>query len=407
MAARRHCGAADVLVDLLIASPEPFTYLAVCPNSIAVARAALAVSARLNFPLFYAATLNQVDRVDGYTGWTPASFSAWLDNELAAFDNPPFVIRGLDHGGPWKKDLDYLRRLDTPRAMAEAKKSIRACLQAGYELLHIDTTEDPELHGVIPVDLIVTRTVELIRFAEQTRAELGLPPIAYEVGTEEVSGGLTTRDRFTEFVDSLRDALSESGLKDCWPAFFVGDVGTNLHTTHFESTLARSLDEIIRPTGALLKGHYTDFVDSADAYPAAGMGAANIGPELSSVEYGAVIELAATDKTDSSGIVTALRNAVIDTGRWRKWLLEGEEDAAFDLLSPARQEWLLATGSRYVWSNPAVAAARAKLCRNLDGRIDGEAHIQGRIESVLTDYAKDFRLAGPAFQDALMRYARD
>jgi hypothetical protein len=48
------------------------TLLAVCPNSEAVARAALRAAQEAGTPLLYAATLNQVDRDGGYTGWTNA-----------------------------------------------------------------------------------------------------------------------------------------------------------------------------------------------------------------------------------------------------------------------------------------------------------------------------------------------
>jgi D-tagatose-1,6-bisphosphate aldolase subunit GatZ/KbaZ len=50
--------------------------LAACPNSAAVLEAAVLVAARNNVPMLFAATLNQVDRDGGYTGWTPAQFVA-------------------------------------------------------------------------------------------------------------------------------------------------------------------------------------------------------------------------------------------------------------------------------------------------------------------------------------------
>ncbi|MCS7260370.1 MAG: class II D-tagatose-bisphosphate aldolase, non-catalytic subunit, partial [Anaerolineae bacterium] len=50
------------------------TLLAACPNSAAVLEAAVKVAAANNLPMLFAATLNQVDRDGGYTGWTPQTF---------------------------------------------------------------------------------------------------------------------------------------------------------------------------------------------------------------------------------------------------------------------------------------------------------------------------------------------
>jgi D-tagatose-1,6-bisphosphate aldolase subunit GatZ/KbaZ len=53
------------------------TLLAVCPNSVAVLEAAVKVAAQSNLPMLLA-TLNQVDRDGGYTGWTPSQFVAQM-----------------------------------------------------------------------------------------------------------------------------------------------------------------------------------------------------------------------------------------------------------------------------------------------------------------------------------------
>ena len=51
----------------------------------------------------------------------------------------------LDHGGPWLKDRHTLERLSLDETMAQVKHSLEACLEAGYQLLHIDPTVDRSL----------------------------------------------------------------------------------------------------------------------------------------------------------------------------------------------------------------------------------------------------------------------
>src|SRR4030067_353986 len=68
------------------------------------------------------------------------------------------------------------------RPVRERKLGLSPCLQAGYQLLHIDPTVDPELPSgePLPVELLVERSVDLIAFAEAERGRLGPGPTPYE-----------------------------------------------------------------------------------------------------------------------------------------------------------------------------------------------------------------------------------
>ena len=50
------------------------TIFAACPNSTAVIRASIRSAKRNNAPIYFAATLNQIDTDGGYTGMTAADF---------------------------------------------------------------------------------------------------------------------------------------------------------------------------------------------------------------------------------------------------------------------------------------------------------------------------------------------
>ena len=65
----------------------------------------------------------------------------------------------------------------------------------------------------------------------------------------------------------------------------LGKVRTDLHTTLFDTEVARSLTAKVRPLGSYIKGHYTDGVSNPQDYPLCGMGAANVGPEFTMSEY--------------------------------------------------------------------------------------------------------------------------
>jgi D-tagatose-1,6-bisphosphate aldolase subunit GatZ/KbaZ len=379
---------------------RPITLLAVCPNSDAVLEAAVKVAAANDMPMLFAATLNQVDRDGGYTGWTAAAFVTRMQELAAAYHCDVPLYPCLDHGGPWLKDSHARERLSLDETMAEVRESLGSCLQAGYALLHIDPTVDRTLPAgqAPPVTLVVQRTIDLISHAERLRRSLQLPPVSYEVGTEEVHGGLANLQTFDRFLQLLRAGLEREQLLAAWPCFIVGKVGTDLHTTTFDGEVARRLLARVAPLGSLVKGHYTDWVANPAEYPACGMGAANVGPEFTAAELDALRDLCrreAESGRGASGFETALETAVIESGRWRKWLQADEVGLEFKELQPDRRKWLVSTGARYVWTDAGVLGARRTLYANLQGSpTDPHADVVDHIAAAIQRYADAFGLRG-------------
>jgi D-tagatose-1,6-bisphosphate aldolase subunit GatZ/KbaZ len=243
--------------------------------------------------------------------------------------------------------------------------------------------------------------VELIRHCETFRRAKGLPEISYEVGTEEVHGGLADERTFDTFIAELKAGLAREGLSDIWPCFIVGKVGTDLHTTLFDTEVARSLTAKVRPLGSYIKGHYTDGVSNPQDYPLCGMGAANVGPEFTMSEYDGLAELERTEQKLLAEGRIAMRSRITETlerlveasGRWKKWLLPAEEGSAFGALSAERRTWLVKTGCRYIWQEPEALVARQRLYDNLRRvGMDPEEVVLGRIEHDMDKYFYAFNL---------------
>jgi D-tagatose-1,6-bisphosphate aldolase subunit GatZ/KbaZ len=379
------------------------TLLAACPNSEAVLEAAVKTAADNHTPMLFAATLNQVDTDGGYTGWTPAAFVERIRQLAIKYHWRGPLYPCLDHGGPWLKDMDTLHQCSLDETMAILKLSLEACLRAGYALLHIDPTVDRTLPAgqTIPLEWVVSRTVELITHAERVRISENLPPVAYEVGTEEVHGGMVDPARFDGFLVALRHDLDTAGLLHAWPSFIVAQVGTDLHTTFFDPKAASLLFEKVSRMGSLVKGHYSDWVENPQDYPLTGMGGANVGPEFTSAEYLALRDLTAKETAlfrinpsfKPAAFMQALENAVDQSGRWKKWLQAEEQGKPLTDLTPQRREWLLQTGARYIWTQPAVVEARQELYANLNPLLpDPHAYVVERIARSMDSYVNAFGL---------------
>lgn len=394
------------MVQKLIALREEdkaqITLFAACPNSVAVLEASVMAAARNNTPMLFAATLNQVDYEGGYTGWTPAQFVGHMERfaQKYGWDGPLYPC--LDHGGPWLKDTHTLEGLSLTETMDKVRHSLTACLKAGYKLLHIDPTVDRTLppDQPIPIELVIERTLELMIYAEAERERLGLPPVAYEVGTEEVHGGLVNLANFERFIIGLHEGLAQKNLLSAWPCFIVGKVGTDLHTAYFDPKTAQQLFEIVAPYGSLIKGHYTDWVENPEDYPQSGMGGANVGPEFTGAEYLALADLVAKEEAlcrnralEPSHFLQRLEQAVYESGRWKKWLQPEEKGQAFADLNKERRNWLVQTGARYIWTDDRVEAARQSLYQNMAlVTPDPHQYVVDRIARAIDKYIVAFNL---------------
>ena len=383
----------------------PRTIFAACPNSPTVIRASLRAAKRNNAPIYFAATLNQIDCDGGYTGMTQEAFvrTVRFETERVNFTGP--VIIAIDHGGPWLKDRQRTEKWSVEDAMNGVKKSFEAAVLAGYDLIHVDPTVDINVPKgeIIDIRLVAARTVELIAHTEAFRKAKGLPAISYEVGTEEVHGGLADETTFDTFIHELKQGLIGAGLPGVWPCFIVGKVGTDLDTTIFDGEVAKRLTAKVRPLGSYIKGHYTDDVANPEEYPLCGMGAANVGPEFTMSEYRALCELEQVEKRlETEGKVAVLSNMretllkeVHGSHRWEKWLHEDEQGKDLYELTPERQDWIIATCCRYIWQQPATLAARGFLYANLERLgYDPEEVVLGRIERDMDKYFRAFNLIG-------------
>lgn len=395
------------------AKDEKYTLLGIGPMSENFLRASLEISKEKDFPLMYIASRNQVDSYELGGGYVFNSdqklFKETIEKicDEIGYDNQYYLCR--DHGGPWQRDKERNDHLPEDEAMELAKQSYKADILNGFDLLHIDPTKDPnEMCKVVDIDTVFNRTMELIEYCEQVRKDYGIEKeIAYEVGTEETSGGLTSLDRYENFIKRIEAYTKEKGLP--MPIFIVGQTGTLTRLTknvgHFNYENSMELSQVAAKYGVGLKEHNGDYLSEAKllAHLNLGITAMNVAPAFGTVETMALLELLdVEDKFAEMGIIknpSNLREVMthesVYSMKWKKWLTDEVDMSNLETLDDATKRQITELCGHYTYSTPVVEAEINKLYENLSTiYIDGKRYVIEKLKEEMQKHVRCFNMEG-------------
>jgi len=395
--------------DWVAESRDTRTLLGVCPMSEEIVEAALreAVTADEFVPMFIA-TPRQVDGDRGYTDWSQEDLVTFVDETAAdvGYDGPTVFAR--DHGGPYQSTRDRGNPdVSLEDAMSYAEELFVRDLESGFDILHVDATEDPRTRGVLELDELAGRTTKLIDAIESERASAGHDPVHYEVGTEEITGGMTDPDDLERFVRLLHDSLAEAGSGDVADRllFIVGQIGTTMRidmTNSFDPSKARKLVDIADDHDLFLKVHYTDWLDDDELaqFPDLGIGAANVGPEFAAamVEGFESLERLERDHVNAderSEFMDVFSGAAVQDSPWEKFAPEDLAEDDYEVFSRENRRNIACCVGRYVFTDPDVQQARETLYENVRVETDTDPHdrVVAAVQATIHRYVEAFDLA--------------
>jgi len=392
---------------------ERFTLLGVCPMSEELIRAPIELAEEYDFPLLFVVSRNQVseDPGGGYVmGLDQEAFLQMIARmekdagEKFSGGRPYLRFVSVDHCGPWYKPRE--KKLDEAAAVASVKKTLTACIAAGYAGIHIDCSFAPP-PGVEMNELKMARmTADLFEFTESERRRLDKPALSYEIGTEEAAGASVTADHFRQSIASILDELKRRELPT--PAFVVGRTGALVemleNTGGFDYAAACELPRIAREFGIGFKEHNADYLSTPilSLHPAYGVTAANVGPDFAAAQTCALLQLAAIEErhlaADASSLYDVMSETALQVAPFSKWLRKGDDWTAADLRKmPARLRALTLATGHYTYYTPAVRAAVEKMFGNLRGKRlvdDPRAFVVSEVKSAIMRYVRAFNLVG-------------
>jgi hypothetical protein len=313
------------------------TLLGVGPMSKNCVDASIELAEQYNTPLMLIASRRQIDSEQfggGYVeNWTSKQFSDYVRKK----NKKKNIILARDHGGPWQSELEKSQRLNLQSAMQSAKDSYRADIDAGFQMLHIDPSQD--IHSNPNVDQVLERIYELYDFC-WSYAQKNDQDIIFEIGTEEQNGSNNTQEELEYTLECMHNFCRSNKIP--FPSFIVIQAGTKVMETRnigsFDSSLRVENElppeiqiprmiNICKKYGILMKEHNTDYLstEALKWQPRLGIHAANVAPEFGVAETKSFIDI--LKKSGHIDLLDEFYRISYDSMKWEKWMLK-ETDAS-------------------------------------------------------------------------------
>ena len=370
------------------------TLLGIGPMSRNCVDAVISLSNQHEIPLMLIASRRQIDSEDfggGYVNsWSTERFAEYVINR----DNKGKVILARDHGGPWQSDREKQEKLSLRRAMESAKRSFRADIESGFDIIHIDPSID--IHGRPSVDEVLQRIFELYEYCWSV-AKKNQREILFEIGTEEQSGGTNTQEELEYVLAEMWKFCKSRNLPV--PSFVVIQTGTKVMETRNVGSFdcpVRIADElpaeiqvpkmidICNRYDVFVKEHNTDYLsdDALSWHPKLGIHSANVAPEFGVAETRAFVRL--LSENGQNKLLDEFIELAYESGKWQKWMLP-------ETLATDKDRAIIA--GHYVFSDARFIAIKEKTQKSLKNILVDD-YLKDQVAASIMRYLQHFRMLG-------------
>jgi hypothetical protein len=370
------------------------TLLGVGPMSANCVDAAIDLANEYAIPLMLIASRRQIDSQQfngGYVNnWTTSKFANYVKTK----DKNTNIILSRDHGGPWQNNEEKKQNLNLDLAMKSAKESYKEDIDAGFKILHIDTSID--IHKTPSQNEVLERLFELYEYCWSYALDKG-KEIIFEIGTEEQSGSTNTPDELDFTLSSMEKFCKKNKFPS--PTFVVIQTGTRVmemrNVGSFDSPLrifneipseiqVPKMIEICKKYNIFMKEHNTDYLSdiALSWHPRLGIHAANVAPEFGVAETKAFLKI--MEDNDLTSQANKFIELSYNSKKWDKWMLP--KTTASD-----RDRSIIS--GHYIFSTPECLELKKEVRQHLKSkRIDLDSYLYDQVKKSIFRYLDCFRL---------------
>ena len=370
------------------------TIAGIGPMSKTCIETSIKISNKHKFPLMLISSRRQIESKKQGGGYVENWDTFQYSNYVKKLDKEKTVILCRDHGGPWQNENDLKNNLNKSQALRKAKESYMEDIDAGFKILHIDTSVSPSNN--LSKKEINNMLFELYAFCMDYAASKK-KKIMIEVGTEEQNSFSSTLLQIENNLKTISIFCEKYRFPK--PIFFVAQTGTKVMETKnigsFDSPiriknelpseiLLPKLIQLCEKYKIMLKEHNTDYisVDSLKWHPRLNIHAANIAPEFGVTETLAILNILESNNLND------LADHFIDLSykslKWKKWVIDEDK-------LNKRKKAILA--GHYVFSNQEFLSLKKTAIIKLRKKgINYNNQIKNSLEKILLKYFLNFRL---------------
>lgn len=371
------------------------TLLGVGPMSLNCVDAVIEISNQKKIPIMLIASRRQIDSKEfggGYVNnWSTEEFSDYVINK----DKLGQIYLARDHGGPWQSDLEREGNFDLRKAMESAKKSYKADMDSGFQILHIDPSID--IHGELKIEDSLERLFELYDFCCNYAKKNG-KEIIYEIGTEEQSGSTNSQEELKYTLSKISEFCEKNKFPK--PTFVVIQTGTKVKELRNVGSLDNpfrvkneippeiqipQMIKICNEFEIFMKEHNADYLSEEvlSWHPRLGIHAANVAPEFGVVESKALLKI--LEEYDLKNIADEFLKISYDSGKWKKWMIPGNQSS---------DRYKAIISGHYIFSNPEFIQIKKQAEKILKSKnIILNTFLKEQVKNSIFRYLKNFRLA--------------
>jgi len=320
---------------LKFAASRRCTILGIGPMSRTCVEVSVDIANKYDVPIMLIASRRQIDSPSfggGYVNnWTTSEFANFVESR----DQKANVVLARDHGGPWQNLLEISEKMTLAKSMESCKRSYENDIDSGLSILHIDPSVDPSKS--LNVNEILDRIYDLYEhcwaYAQRTGKQ-----IAFEIGTEEQSGGTNTPAELEYVLEMMKRFTMSNKLP--MPHFVVIQSGTRVmelrNVGSFDSPIRVSgelpvaiqiplMIDICKKYGVFMKEHNTDYLsdEALSWHPRLGIHSANVAPEFGAAESMALIDC--LERNRLNHLSDEFVRIVVDSNKWLKWMLPNSD----------------------------------------------------------------------------------
>ena len=364
------------------------TLLCIGPVSKNCVDAVLEITDELNVPITLVLSRNQIETEKlghGYVNnWTTEEFSKYISSK----DSKQNIILARDHGGPWQNDTEKKQKISYKEAIDNAKKSFISDIDSGFETFHIDSTID--LFSELSIDEKVKRACELCKFCND-EAKIRNQKAQFEISLWEDGASEDNNIHIDSSITKISDFFKRNSIET--PLFFaiptgnkvvnsenIGSMGTITGDSEIYSKLSKTI-QTCKKFNVKTKVHGTDYLpdESLQWFPKLGIDAANIAPELGTIETKTLLDILDMHK------LYELQKEFLDISysskKWTKWI---SNDHVLN------KNELSVLAGHYIFPSDEFKNLKNKIQNNLEEDIDNI--LMKSIKDNILRYLKNFNI---------------